>query len=558
MENKRELFEEFFELEDYKIEDELAEIIDRFRQYKPNEVFWLINSLIMDNTKYAFENKDKRVSPKLANRLFYLYKKNSNINSHLKIKNKVIELEWLRAKFIKIFDYYCMEQFNQNEELEQEAAEEFTHMSLRNFHPHNFITYHFNYPDTSWFQYLRAIELNRKVIDEIFSKDNLTTIEVEKGLLICILYDFFHHQSYSKRLVNNLFYDKEKYKFEGFLTSFSRKQFSKVLSRFGIRDKEFIVRFFPEIKNEKNTTISYPTDKYYKEVFSLGVSHKERIFFPRSNFVLDEFWNYILEREEMVGRKDDFVELYTVMLVTIFFGKENVYFNLYDENGAEQDIIVICGEDILCFECKSEVLKEPFRDSDKSDRRMQQNFNRVIQKAYNQGQRVKENIRKKKGKYYDNDKKESRKMILDLSEYNHQKVLIVCVTINNYLNLSNRVNKYLRIEGKDKDYPWVIDIFSLEHIFNKIKSINKDEAYFIRYIRDRIKSYLGVQSMGAEELECFGYYLRHGEFWGSMDGWVMQNLGSGYATFVLDYIPKPELDLMIQYFTELTSISIQE
>ncbi|SEU27519.1 hypothetical protein [Paenibacillus sp. NFR01] len=557
MENKRKLLEEFLVLENYKIEDELAEIIDRFRQYNPHEVFWLINSLIMDNTKYAFENRDKRISPRLANRLFYLYKKNSKIDSGLKIKNKEIELEWLRAKFIKIYDYYCMEQFNQNEVLEDEVAEDFTHMSLRNFHPQNFLTYHFDYPDTSWFQYLRAIELNREVIDEILSKDNLTTIEVEKGLLICILYDFFHHKSYSKRLLNNLFYEKVKYKFEGFLTSFSRGQLSNMLSIFGIRDKEFIARFFPEIKNEKFTTLSYPTDKYYKEEFSLGVSHKERIFFPRSNFVLDEFWNYILECKEMVGRKDDFVELYTIMLLTMFFGKENVFFNLYDDNGAEQDIIVVCGEDVLCFECKSEVLKEPFRDSDKSDTRMQQNFKRVIQKAYNQGQRVKENIRSNKGRYYDSDKKESREMVLDLSAYSHHNVLVVCVTINNYLNLSNRVNKYLRIEGKDKVYPWVIDIFSLEHILNKIKSINKDEAYFIRYIRDRIKSYLGVQSMGAEELECFGYYLRYEKFWDSMNGSSMLNLGNGYATFVLDYIPRPEIDLMLHYFSELANLEVE-
>ncbi|MNW34315.1 hypothetical protein D3C74_112870 [compost metagenome] len=557
MVNKMELYEDFFELKDYKIEDELAEIVDRFRQYKPSEVFWLLNSLIMDNTKYAFENRDKRISPKLANRLFYLYKKNSKTNNDLKIKNKAIELEWLRAKFIKIYNFYCMEQFNQNEVLEDKDSEDFTHMSLRNFHPHNYLTYHFDYPNTSWFQYLRAIELNRKVINEIFSKDNLTTIEIEKGLLICILYDFFNHQSYSKRLIKDLLYDKEKYKFEGFLTSFSRKQFSNMLCEFGIREKEFIARFFPEIKNEKITTLSYPTDKYYKEEFSLGVSHKERIFFPRSNFVLDEFWNYIIEREEMVGRKDDFVELYTIMLVTMFFGKENVFFNLYDDNGAEQDIIVMYGEDILCFECKSEVLKEPFRDSDKSDTRMQQNFKRVIQKAYNQGQRVKENIRNNKGRYYDSDKKESRKMVLDLSAYSHHNVLVVCVTINNYLNLSNRVNKYLRIEGTDKVYPWVIDIFSLEHILNKIKSINKDEAYFIRYIRDRIKSYLGVQSMGAEELECFGFYLRYGNFQDSMNGSFMLNLGNGYATFVLDYIPRHELKLMLHYFSELANLEVE-
>lgn len=106
MENKRKFFEEFFELENYDIEFEIKEIISRFRQYRPSEVFWLINSLIMDNTRYAFENREKRVSPKLVNRLFYLYKKNSAINSNMKIKNRPNELEWLREKFIKIVNYY--------------------------------------------------------------------------------------------------------------------------------------------------------------------------------------------------------------------------------------------------------------------------------------------------------------------------------------------------------------------------------------------------------------------------------------------------------------------
>ncbi|WP_440961357.1 hypothetical protein ACN6KS_03550 [Paenibacillus nitricinens] len=551
MEYKRKLFEEFFELENYDIEDEIIEIINRFRQYRPNEVFWLINSLIMDNTRYAFENRDKRVSPKLVNRLFYLYKKNSVISSNMKIKNRPNELEWLRKKFIKIVNYYCMEQFNQKEEQED------IHMSLRNFHSQNFINYHFDYPNTSWFQYLRVLEINSKVIDEIFIKDNLTTLEIEKGLLICILYDFIY-QACQQNILNDLLYEKEKYKFENFLTSFSIKQFSRILRRFGIRDKEFISRFFPVLRNEEEIKVSYPTDKYYKEEFSIGTCDNERIFFPRSNFVLDEFWNYILEREEMIGRKDEFVEDYTIMLLANFFGEENIYYNLFDENGAEQDIIVLSGEYILCFECKSEVLKEPFRDSNKSEKRMQQNFNRVIQKAYKQGWRVKDNIRNKMCKYYDNDKRDSRKMVLDLSEYDHTKVIMVCVTINNYLNLSNRVNMYLKFEDDEKTYPWVIDIFSLEHIFNKIRSINRDKRYFIKYVRDRIKSYLGVQAMGAEELECFGYYLRYGKFDDSLDGWVITNLGNGYATFVLDYIPRPEIDLMYLYFWELTSITQQD
>lgn len=551
MENKRKLFEEFFELENYDIEYEIKEIISRFRQYRPSEVFWLINSLIMDNTRYAFENREKRVSPKLVNRLFYLYKKNSAINSNMKIKNRPNELEWLREKFIKIVNYYCMEQFNQKEELED------VHMSLRNFHSQNFINYHFDYPNTAWFQYMFALEINSKAIDKIFIKDNLTTLEIEKGLLICILYDFIYQNCQKSRL-NDLLYEKEKYKFESFLTSFSMKQFSHILRRFGVRDKEFITRFFPVLKSVKEINVSYPTDKYYKEEFSIGICHNERIFFPRSNFVLDEFWNFILEHEEMVGRKDDFVEDYTTMLLINFFGEENVYCNLFDENGAEQDIIVLYGEYILCFECKSELLKEPFRDSNKSQKRMQQNFNRVIQKAYKQGLRVKNNIRNKMCRYYDSDKKDLRKIILDLNKYDYKKVTMVCVTINNYLNLSNRVNMYLKFEDDEQTYPWVIDIFSLEHILNKISSINRGEEYFIKYVRDRIKSYLGFQAMGAEELECFGYYLRYGEFSNSLDGWVTTNLGNGYATFVLDYIPSPEIDFMYLYFWELASVTSQD
>ncbi|EGL14945.1 MULTISPECIES: hypothetical protein [unclassified Paenibacillus] len=557
MENKRKLLEEFFELEDYNLENEITEIITRFRKYNPYEVFWLINSLIMDNTRYVFENRDKRVSPKLVNRLFYLYKKNSVIKNNTKIKNRSNELKWLRKKFVKIVNYYCMEQFNQKEEQED------IHMSLRNFHSQNFINYHFDYPNTSWFQYLRALEINSKVIDTIFIKDNLTTLEIEKGLLICILYDFIY-QACRKNILNDLLYEKEKYKFESFLTSFSVQQFSKVLRRFGIKEKEFINRFFPILRNENEVTLSYPTDKYYREEFSLGICHKDRIFFPRSNFILDEFWNYILEHEEMKGgkgkrgRKDDFVEEYTIMLLKDFFGKESVYNNLYDENGDEQDIIVLYGEYTLCFECKSEVLKEPFRDSNKSDTRMKQNFDRVIQKAYIQGWRVKNNINNKNSKYYNSDKKYSRKIILDLCEQDHTKVLKICITINNYLNLSNRVNKYLEFKDDDKDYPWVVDIFSLEHIFNKVRAINRDEKYFINYVQDRIKSYLGVQALGAEELECFGYYLRYGKFNNALDGWFMTNLGNGYTTFVLDYIPSPEINLMQLYFLELASITEQD
>ncbi|OMF43417.1 hypothetical protein [Paenibacillus peoriae] len=546
MENKKELLEEFLGLKNYNLENEIKEIINRFRQYKPYEIFWALNSLIMDNTKYAFESRDKRVSPKLANRLFYLYKKNSVTNKNMKIKNRLVELEWLREKLIKIVNHYYISQINQNEKHEE------IDISLRNFHPQNFTNYHFDYPDTSWFQYLRAFEINRKVIDEIFSEDNLTTQDIEIGLLICILYDFV----YQKNKINDLFYEKEKYKFEAFLTSFSLKQFSKILSEFGINDGEFINRFFPELRNEEEIKMSFPTDKYYKEDFSLGVRHRSRIFFPRSSFVLDEFWNYILERKEMIGRKDDFVEEYTFALLVNFFGEKNVYCNLYDENGDEQDIIVLYKEYILCFECKSEVLNEPFRDLKKSDKRMQQNFKRVIQKAYEQGRRVKDNIRNNKGKYYDSDKKNSRKLILNLSENDHEKVIIVCVTINNYLNLSNRVNRYLKFDGdSNREYPWVIDIFSLEHILNKIRSINKGGEYFIKYVRDRSKSYLGTQAMGAEELECFGFYLQHGKFGDFLDGGVMLNLGNGYATFVLDYIPRPEIDFMFTYLLKLASVS---
>ena len=524
-------FEEYFGIKDFKLDQELDEIVSTLNQYKPTEVFFILNSLIINNTINSMKNHRNTTSPKLANSLFYLYKKNCSVG-YKKIKNKEKLINYLSDKLNKINYYYSNIFFEQTKE--KEIDSDFT---LKSFYNINFNTFHFDYPNISSFQYLKCFLMNKEIINDMVKDHNLDFFDVIKGWLICILYENIAD-------IN----DNNKYKYETVFTSFSEKIILELLYTNKINHRDFLEYFFPKLESKTKIIDSYPTDKFYKEKFSLGIRYNNRVYYPRSFYQFNDFWDMMLENKLMENKKGDFLEEYTYNLLVDFFGKENVFMNLFDENGNEQDFIVIYNDYLLCFECKSENLKEPFRDVSRAEKRMRQNFKSSIQKAYEQGLRIKNNIENNSTRYYDDDTKSTRKLIIDLKNFDSQKVLITCVTLENYLNLSNRLNKYLK--PTSNIYPWVIDIFSLEHIFNKIISIDKSPQYLINYISERINTHNYLQAIGAEELECFGYYLRYNKFMDFTNLNTIMTLGNGYSSFVLDYF-SPEIYILIDYFENL-------
>lgn len=490
------------------VEDILTELLDKYRNCRPIEVFKFFNySVIKLNVEKGYA---RDISLKLLLNFFYIYSKNVSYGDEL--INFKEEYIFLKQKIHQLYQVYISIALNDIDKNSDLLFDNITYQA--------FITYNFDYPTITLRQYKEFLKMNKVIINSIYKDKGLNYLNILKGLHILLNLEVYQNKTLNKKI-------------EGKYLIILEEVASNILSKHDVPAKKFIYCFFEEINETDQINIIYPTDVYKTFRGKLGIKFDNYLFLPINYFIYDNIFSFVTQSEEFKSIKGDLTEEYCYDILCDLFEENNVYCNLFDKDKKEQDIIVTYNEKILVFECKSNKLREPFREYKKADKRLRSDFSSSIEKAYNQAYRVREAVKKNNAIYYDSDNDKKRNLVLNLNDYKYENVIMVSVTFETYLNLATNLHLLLKINKEDGVYPWAIDIFSLEHIINKcIKEF--DPNYFIEYINNRVKIYGSTTASSADEVSLFGYYLKYGENLFELGSAFSVAVGSGYSSFVID------------------------
>ncbi|MDU2148124.1 MAG: hypothetical protein E7E58_08990 [Paeniclostridium sordellii] len=234
----------------------------------------------------------------------------------------------------------------------------------------------------------------------------------------------------------------------------------------------------------------------------LGIKFSDGLYVPRSYFILENILKGIIENEKSKDKKGNILEMYSKDIIGGFF--KNIYHNLYDKKGNEQDLLIEFEDKILFVECKAQNFKSIFVEGKDATQIREKHFKEVIVKACEQCHRGKEYlINNKSAIYYNSNKKKGRKKILEVNRISNKKIFKIVVVLDEYLDLAELSNRYLEEKYKDT---WVVNIFTLHRILwisNKINGINT----FFKYLEYRTQNNLDIESLHCDELAQFGYWI---------------------------------------------------
>lgn len=170
----------------------------------------------------------------------------------------------------------------------------------------------------------------------------------------------------------------------------------------------------------------------------------------------------------------------------------------------EHDLIILSGRTLFIIEAKASPPREPFRDPDKAIVRVRDHFRSDAgpQKAFAQANGLRSKIFS--GQVVPLYNKHG--VLAELSQQNVDEIFCICVTRDTYGPLAASLDLLLEKE-ETESYPWVIDIYSLESLFDAFQHFGLHESDFNRYLSERTQ--LHGKIFGTDELEFAGFFLRH-------------------------------------------------
>ncbi|MGP4074140.1 hypothetical protein ACTWQB_16680 [Piscibacillus sp. B03] len=233
-----------------------------------------------------------------------------------------------------------------------------------------FHNYHFDYHTVTLKQYLNFFHNNKEVLNDLLKQYEISYEETIKGFLALLYFEF---------LIDEYGFTKLMKKNKKFLLDdrlfyvYPQRLVKLIFLKMGVDYNKFIRAFFTDLKSHRYDRSIYLTDLYKKNIHSFGVKYKRLLYFPRNYFLLDKLFIQLSEYPMFIKEKGEYLEANTIKVIKELYGEDNVYTNIYDGDGVEKDVIVTFGKYVLSFECKSKPLKEPFRDTKKSYKRLKQN-----------------------------------------------------------------------------------------------------------------------------------------------------------------------------------------
>ncbi|EIJ39882.1 hypothetical protein LDL79_10905 [Leeuwenhoekiella palythoae] len=190
-----------------------------------------------------------------------------------------------------------------------------------------------------------------------------------------------------------------------------------------------------------------------------------------------------------------------VKLFRSVFGNDiKVYQGYYTELGNEQDILILYKGIALIIEAKASKRREPRSDPDKAYDLIKKNFDKVIQKGYDQAYRV-----KKRFINGDTIKIYSDLALIDeiaqIKTKNYHHAFSCIVTLERFGQIQTDLNDLLVIEDDD-EFPLSICIDDLEVFLLAFKKRGSKFSELLRYFDAR--EYLHGGLLCSDELEICG------------------------------------------------------
>ncbi len=523
--------------DEYSIEETLDKIIAFLSVYEYSEVMKLFAYTNIKLNSEGVNSSGYKVSPRLSRNIPFVYvtkseSGNKRINNIDKVANQYIDLlDELTMCYTNIIDYSQRDSFHKS-----------------------YLSYHLDYPPISIRQYFRFFHINRDIVGEVYKVDKDNIDDFIHSLFLLMNFERawkkkFRFSPYANFIKWRNSNSTVKFTIVNIFYQLPVKMIKMLFNEFKIDCSDAINKLFLDSSSiKKSEETIYPTNikKMYPQFF--GLKNNKFVTFMRNLNVLNSVYEHVMNSEEFEKHKGDYLEERTEVVLKYMFGNDNVYHGIFDECGNEQDFIVIFNDYIISLECKASKFTEPFVNQDKAQKRLEQSFKKTIQKGYSQAERIAENFRKGRFKFYNGDKVGKRQEVLDISTYDIEKFQSVIVTMDQYHNLGTELHLSIK-QSENINLPLVIDINSFEILLQKCKiSYNIDK--FIEYLDRRTEFYGLVFPANSDELDCFGYFLKYGSIMKGPIGNLFINIGPGYSSFVTDIL---EIDNFM-IFNELYEI----
>lgn len=199
-----------------------------------------------------------------------------------------------------------------------------------------------------------------------------------------------------------------------------------------------------------------------------------------------------------------YLEEKAVNIFTEFLSQDEIkiYTNYYiNGQDKEKDILIFYRRTAFIIECKADLYKEPFRDIDKSHKRIEREFKTSIQKAYDQALEVQYAIYNK-NELTISDKNKNEIEYIKTNRI--ENAFIILVTQERFGQIQCDLGLLLDKEGS-AFYPWSVSIDDLESILLTISRKENAVGELITYLINREK--LHERLICSDELDIVGYFI---------------------------------------------------
>jgi hypothetical protein len=180
-----------------------------------------------------------------------------------------------------------------------------------------------------------------------------------------------------------------------------------------------------------------------------------------------------------------------------------IYQSYYTEVNKEQDILILYKGMALIIEAKASKKREPRSNPDKAYGVIKKNFDKVIQKAYDQSYRVKKRFLKNEIITLYEDKALSKE-ITKINSKNYHSAFSIVVTLERFGQIQTDLERMLKLKEGD-EFPLSICIDDLEVFLLAFKKRGSKFNELFRYFD--LREYLHGGLICGDELEICGGIL---------------------------------------------------
>lgn len=271
-----------------------------------------------------------------------------------------------------------------------------------------------------------------------------------------------------------------------------------------------ILNFFTYDKNALKGKVIYYAEKRQSESFPLiqledkYICHINKFFIESLYFRIDEFLTKNMPKYKK--NKDKAFEKRVFEVFQHFFPKKTKFFSSYSVDGvSENDLLIIFESICIIVEIKDCGFREPLRDPIKAYERIRNDFQKAIQKGYDQCKRVEDVLLSGKDiNVIDSGNKNIVKYQIKNRKIEHCWSIVV--TSHRYGVIQTDLSLLLQ-KVEDGLYPWSVCIDDLEAFLILMKKLLRGIApnRFIEYLdyRERLHEHI----LCSDELELCGWYL---------------------------------------------------